>query len=328
MLKNNSRLIRAFTIIFLIVLAVVAIVSIGMFLLQAPDHSNQQLARFVVNKGESVTSIGAKLQEQGLIKNKLAFRLYYKVYQDQYQIQAGSFELSPAMDVKTILQTLGEGTDDLWVTLPEGLRREEMAASLAAYPLLYFDEAEFLTQTIALEGQLFPDTYLVPKEITTQALVKLMNNTFEKRIAPFEKEFDQSQYSFIEILTMASLIEREGRTLEEMKAISGILWKRLELGMALQVDATLQYAKGYDEVTGGWWTTPLAQDKTIDSRYNTYLNPGLPPNPICNPGLNAIEAAVRPTVTDNLFYLHDNQGQIHFAQNLDQHNQNVNKYLR
>lgn len=328
-LKQKSKItqIALITIVSLFVIIMVAVVY-SLSLLQAPEPNNRQLERFVVKKGEGVAAISSRLKERGFIKSDLLFKIYYRLNNDKYQIQAGSFELSPAMDVATILEVLGEGADDLWITLPEGMRREEIAQSLQQYALTVYDSDEFLTQTVALEGKLFPDTYLVPKEITTQALVVLMNSTFEKRIEPFREEIENSEYTLNEILTMASLLEREARDFEQMRLISGVLWKRLEMGMPLQVDATLQYAKGYNTDLGSWWVIPRQEDKNIDSSFNTYLNPGLPPKPVCNPGINAIEAALSPESSDYLFYIHDNQGRVHFGRNLEEHNQNIDQYLR
>ncbi len=328
-MKQKTKIIQIalITIASLFVVTMITVIY-GLSLLQAPEPNNRQLERFVVKKGEGVATISSRLKEKGFIKSDLLFKIYYRLNSDKYQIQAGSFELSPAMDVAAILEILGEGADDLWITLPEGMRREEIAQSLQQYSLTAYDADEFLTQTVALEGKLFPDTYLVPKEITTQALVLLMNNTFEKRIEPFREEIEDSKYTLNEILTMASLLEREARDFEQMKLISGVLWKRLGSGMPLQVDATLQYAKGYDSDLGSWWAVPRQADKNLDSSFNTYLNPGLPPKPICNPGINAIEAALRPESSDYLFYIHDNQGRVHFGRNLEEHNQNIDQYLR
>ncbi len=113
-----------------------------------------------------------------------------------------------------------------------------------------------------------------------------------------------------------------------MPVVAGILWNRVELGMALQADATLQYVKGYDEVEGSWWTPPTVADKNLQSVYNTYRYPGLPPSPIANPGIVAIQAALNPTLTDYLYYLHDRTGEIHYARTLEEHNANVASYLR
>jgi UPF0755 protein len=132
-----------------------------------------------------------------------------------------------------------------------------------------------------------------------------------------------------DVMILASIVAREAKKPEDMKKVAGVLWNRLELGMPLQVDATLQYAKGYDEEKKTWWSTPLSQDKNIVSPYNTYKNAGLPPGPISNPGLDAIQAATYPTPSDNLYYISNTAGtQMYFAQTYEEHQQNIAKYLQ
>lgn len=297
-------------------------------LMQPVSSDNKELTRFVIPKGQSVMVVADRLVEGKFIKNSKLFQLVYRLSEDKYSIQAGSFELSQSMSLTEIMEVLSDGADDVWITFPEGIRREEIAESLSGYDLVSFDEEEFLLQTVGMEGKLFPDTYLVPKEITTQALISLMSNTFEKKIATFADDIEESDYSLDELIVIASLLEREAKGLEQMKMVAGVIFKRLQMGMPLQVDATLQYAKGYNEQTGTWWSTPLAADKELDSRYNTYLNPGLPPAPICNPGFEALEATINPISSDYLYYIHDSAGQIHFGRTLQEHNLNINNYLR
>ncbi len=327
---KNKKSIWKVLLILVAVTAVVltAVVVYAYSLLNPLAIENKQLVRFVIPRGQSVTVVSNRLEENSLIKSELAFQIYYRIFQDNYNIQAGSYELSPSMSVVDILELFNDGADDIWITFPEGLRREEIAASLTEYQLSEYDKEQFLLQTVGLEGRLFPDTYLVPKEITTQALINLMTNTFEQKIQEIQPKIELAEYSLEELLVMASLLEREANSYEQMRQVAGILFKRLELGMPLQVDATLQYVKGYDEENGSWWSSPLASDKQIDSRYNTYQNPGLPPAPICNPGFNALQAVVGYQSTDNLYYIHDQFGQIHFARTLDEHNSNINKHLR
>jgi len=286
-------------------------------------------SRFVIPKGQAVSIIAERLEEENFIKNDLVFRLLVKQQDLVDKIQAGSFEISPSMTVREIAAELTKGTNDLWVTIPEGWRREEIAESLAAQDLLEYDQEEFLRLTDDQEGMLFPDTYLVPKMMTTESIASLFYNTFEKKVINgLEDEFEQSNQSFNEILVMASILEREAKGYEQMRHVAGILSNRLEIGMALQVDASLQYAKGYDTAQKSWWVPPTAADKAKDSLFNTYKNSGLPPYPICNPGLDAIKAVLNPLDTNDLFYIHDRNGKIHFAQTLEEHNQNVNQYLR
>lgn len=283
---------------------------------------------FIIRKGQTINSIAEALTKQQLIKNPIGFKYVVYRYQLTKQIQAGSFKLSPAMNVNTIARTLTHGSEDVWVTLVEGWRREEIAAALAKV-LPNFNQAEFLNLTENKEGYLYPDTYLIPLTATESDLVSLLENTFNQKVSRnLRDEIAASNKSLASILTMASLIEREAKTSPSRKMVSGILWKRLENGWPLQVDATLQYAIGYDPVHQTWWREPLAADKEIVSPYNTYQNQGLPPGPICSPSLSSIEAAINPTASDYWFYLTGNDNQMHYAKTTAEHAQNIAKYLR
>ena len=131
-----------------------------------------------------------------------------------------------------------------------------------------------------------------------------------------------------ESVILASIVEREAREPEQMRHVAGILLNRLEIGMALQVDATLQYVKGYDQARKTWWAPPTAADKQLSSPYNTYENPGLPPGPISNPGANALMAVANPIKSNDLFYLHTNDGNMYYAETYEEHQENIQKYLR
>jgi UPF0755 protein len=292
-----------------------------------PGSTNTQ--RFDIPKGQAITVIGQRLQEAGLIKNVLAFRAMVKLEGLSNKIQAGSFELSPGMTLSEIGSALTVGADDVWVTIPEGWRTEEIAESLDKQELDAFNKEEFLTLADASEGMLFPETYLVPRDMDTEAIYGLLTRTFEQKVVEgLKADIAKSDHSLEEILTMASIIEREAATPEQMRHVSGILWNRIEIGMPLQADATLQYAKGYDKVKQSWWSPPLGDDRQLNSPYNSYTNPGLPPSPICNPGLEAIKAAINPDDVDDLFYVHDNQGNMHYSVTYDEHLANIQKYLR
>jgi UPF0755 protein len=325
--KKKPSLLFPSLLIFLI--TVISVFVIFISLLQAVDSSDQTTVTFVIPKGQSTQRIAERLKDEGLIRSTLAFR--YLLYQKglQSQIQAGSFRLSPSLSVNDLVQVLSRGTDDLWITIPEGWRREEIAASLVKQEFVNFDEQEFFELTNNLEGQLFPETYLLAKASSTKTIVNLLVNTFENKVlAGLSEALANNQLNLNQILTLASLVQRESASDEEMSLIAGILFNRLEIGMPLQVDASLQYIKGYSATEQSWWSTPTAADKKLDSIYNTYLNVGLPPKPICNPGLMAIQAVLNPQSTSALYYIHDLSGKIHTAETIDVHNANVNQYLR
>jgi len=312
-----------------VLIAFVSVFVIAISLLRPVDTSNQMTMTFVIPKGQSTQQIAQRLRQAGLIRSSLAFRVI--VYQRglQNKIQAGSFKLSPSLSVWELAQTLTKGTDDLWITLPEGWRREEIAASLSKQDLNSFDEQVFLDLSNDLEGQLFPDTYLVSKSIDTQALLNLLQNTFESKVVlALEDDLEDEELSFNQVLTLASLVQRESASEAEMPLIAGILFNRLNIGMPLQVDATLQYIRGYSAAEQTWWPTPSSVDKNLNSPFNTYQEVGLPPSPICNPGLGAIRAVLNPQSTSAFYYIHDLSGKIHTANTLEAHNANVNQYLR
>lgn len=316
----------------IISLALVVILSVSLaiwWVLQPAQADQLGTQAFIVPKGQATKIIGQRLEQVGLIKNDLLFPLVVRWLGLGSKLQAGTFQLSPSWSVTKIAQQLTQGTNDVWVTLPEGWRREEVAEYFAAQELPDFDAAEFLELTKKQEGMLFPDTYLVPRQVNAEGLQAILAVTFDKKITQgLSKELAASKLTQNQVLTLASIIEREAADPEQMRLVSGVLHNRLDLKMPLQVDATLQYVKGYNAAEKTWWATPLAADKTLKSPFNTYLNTGLPPSPIASPGLNAVKAALAPQNSDYLFYIHDEQGKLHLAKTLAEHNANVQKYLR
>jgi UPF0755 protein len=298
---------------------------------QPVNATAEDLRTFIIPKGQATAIIGNRLHEDDFIAHPLLFRIALKLESLEGKIQAGSFEISPAMTPAEIAYELTRGSQDVWITVVEGWRMEQIAESLAEADLPLFDADEFksLVSQDQAEGTLFPDTYLVPKQYTSDQIYSLLTNTFEIRVLDdLAAEIEASPYTLNQIMVMASLVEREAREYEEMRGVAGVLWQRIEIGMPLQVDATMQYAKGYDSVQQTWWAPPRAADKSVDSPFNTYQINGLPPRPIANPSLNAIKATLNPIPTKNLFYIHDRSGRIHYAETLEGHNANVNRYLR
>ncbi len=314
-----------------IILGIATVGAYAWYLLQPMDQNNQTATQFVIPKGQSITTIGKRLEEAGLIKHGVVFRVVVTQKGLSGKIQAGSFDISPSMTIEEIALTLTQGTEDLWITILEGWRAEEIAEYLDAQELGSYDSEQFLhlVEQNDTEGQLFPDTYLIPRESTAQQIYTLLTNTFDAKVLDeLQEEISTSERPFDQVLIMASLVEREARDFEQMRHVAGILWHRIELGMALQVDATLQYSIGKKAGATAWWVPPTAADKATQSPFNTYLYPGLPPRPISNPSLNAIKAALDPLQVDDVFYLHAPSGDMYFAKTLDEHNVNINRYLR
>ncbi|MEK7472620.1 MAG: endolytic transglycosylase MltG [Patescibacteria group bacterium] len=277
-----------------------------------PVSTDAKSVDFLIPKGSSVSIIANNLKKAGLIKNAIVFKIYIQITSSQNKIQAGEFQLAPSFTLSQIVDKLKKGPSEIWVTIPEGLRREEIALKFKT-TLNKSDEfvVEFMNLTVNKEGYLFPDTYLFPKAATASQIVNKLTNTFDSKV---------ETVTYKQVI-MASMLERETISDDEKPIVAGILYKRIKNDWPLQVDATIQYAKGN-------WEPIYSIDKNIVSPFNTYKNLGMPPSPIANAGLSSIEAAINPEESDYWYYIHDDDGKIHFARTLEEHNANIAKYLR
>jgi len=292
---------------------------------KAPTKTETKI-RLVIPKGASVESIGNTLKKEGAIKSSLAFKIYVQTKDIGKKIPPGEFTLSSNLNLSETVQKLLKGPDEIWVTIPEGFRREQVVEAFIDGLELTDVKAqnfrtEFLENSANLEGFLFPDTYLVPKDITASNVVDLLKSTFDQKFSY------QGDLTLNQAVTLASIIERETKSAEERPMVAGIYFNRLDIGMALQADATVQYAVG---TPGNWWPKNLTrvQITGTDSPYNTYLYPGIPPAPIANPGLTSLKAVQNPQDSSFLYYIHDEDSIIHYARNLDEHNTNIARYLK
>ncbi len=307
--------------------------AIGAYLLwwsEAPaDRSDTSIRSIVVGKGETGTSIAADLEDQHIIRSQLMLRLMLRSKDAVAVIQTGTYEFAPSMSASEVADVILKGPKDIWVTFPEGWRREEMADELETkLGLKYFNRDEFLKLTKDKEGMLFPDTYLFPKQSGAALIVQTMKQNFDKKYQKLVEQYGTPVQSQNEVLTLASIVAHEARSQKDMNLVAGVLMNRIRVGIAIQSDVTLQYVKGYDAKSKTWWPNPTAADKSLKSPFNTYIHKGLPPSPVCNPGADAIAAALHPTPTDFFFYLADKQGVVHFARTLEEHDANITKYLR
>lgn len=289
------------------------------FSLSPVNSSATNEQSFVITRGLGVREIARKLHEQGLIRDPIAFFVLVR----NIKIQAGSFKLSPSMSAPQIAEKLTLGTEDVWITIPEGLRSEQILEILAEKRLGQGD----IEKWRADEGKYFPETYLIPKlwniDQVRQHLRAMFDQKFDAKLAADAKAAGLTPD---EVVTLASIIERETQTDEDMPIVAGILLSRLNDDHPLQADATIHYLLGNKK--NDWWPKEiLTEDLKIPSPYNTYLNPGLPPAPIGNPGLTSIKAVIYPTKSDYYYYISDKAGKMHYAKTLEDHNQNVSKYL-
>lgn len=212
------------------------------------------------------------------------------------------------------------------VRVEEGLRKEEVAKVVADKLDWNEQEKQDFISSANVEGHYFPETYLIYKDDNPGVVLAEMTDEFNKQISTVKKPKSKQIINEDTALKVASIIQREAAGKGDMNLISGIIWNRIFSGMKLQIDATLQYAKGSE--VDGWWTQVTSADKKINSSYNTYLYVGLPPGAIANPGLAAIKAAYNPQKTNCLFYLHDKNKQIHCAVTYAEHQKNIRTYLQ
>jgi len=310
------------------------------YLVSPVDPDSSARITFSIEKGETGKNVAEKLADLDLIVSEWAFYQYIKEEGIGPKLEAGKFVLKKSYTIPEIAEFLMHARkDEVIVTIREGLTVEQVDQYLVEENILplgsFLECARNCSIDINLsylhskpdgqsyEGYLFPDTYFIdPETITPQILFNRMLNNFENKLdSSLRSEIAQQGYSIHQIVTMASLIEKESRSVDEKSIISGILWKRLDESMALGVDATVRYALNK-------WTGALSiSDLETDSPYNTRINGGLPPGPISNFSYESLKAAIMPVETDYYFYLHDNDGIIHYAKTNEDHVQNKQKYL-
>lgn len=325
---RNKNPLRFVVLIFLIAV-------IGFFVyryltidnLGAVNPDDTKVQAFVVNKGETTLEVAQGLEKQGLIKSVQSFIDLVKKEGKDGSIKAGTYKLSPSMNAPEVLKNLELGVVDNWVTLLEGLRVEEYADKLKNQ--LGIDKAAFLK--VAKEGYMFPDTYLFNKDATAETIAGTLRDTFDRRFnEDLKSKMKAKGLTPEQGVIMASIIEREARSDQRRTEVAGILLKRLKIGMALNADATVHYAKDSQELKqkgkiAKYWT-PITQADYQDvvSPYNTYLHSGLPPAPICNPSLSSLKAVANADPsTPYLYYYHDPRGNTYYATTLEEHNRNV-----
>jgi UPF0755 protein len=282
------------------------------------DSKSPSAVIFVISKGESTVKILTRLKNQNLIRSPAAARIYLYFTGQTGSLQAGSYRLSSQMRLSQIIDELQHGTLDVWVTILEGWRSEQIVDEIVNQGLLAdIPKSEIYQQFRQSEGRLFPDTYLFAKDSSPDLIIQKMTDNFQEKTSDLDLQPSSP--------TLASLVEREAKHEEDRPKIAAVLKNRLKIGMALQVDATLQYGKASP---ADWWPQISALDKEIESPFNTYKYPGLPPGPIANPGLSSIKAILSPNKVDYLYYVSEPDGTTHYAATLDEHNANIRKYLR
>ncbi|MFH1744805.1 MAG: endolytic transglycosylase MltG [bacterium] len=337
---------KSLIIIFVFLLAIYFVWALTyQKVINTPVDENDNAEIFVIEKGESVNNIAVNLEDKEFIKSKYFFELYLKKNNLEKKVQAGEYELSRSMNIKEIVKllTAGEVVDDeLTIKIIEGWSIADMDKYLSTNNIIqsgdfiqitknnfkeYQEEYEFLSDSpknAGLEGYIFPDTYKIFKDSTAEDIVEKTLNNFDKKLTKEMKdEIARQNKTIFEIMTMASVIEKEVRSVEDMKIVSGIFWNRIGINKPLESCATLAYILGVNKPQYS------VEDTKIKSPYNTYQNYGLPPGPISNPGLNAIVAAIYPEKTNYYYFLsRPDNGETVFAKTYDEHLNNKARYLK
>jgi UPF0755 protein len=281
-----------------------------------------------IEPGSSVWEISESLKRAGIVRSEVTLFLTLRYLEDPTKIKASTYTFDAPQSTRDIARTLiaGEFANDLdRITFVEGLRVQDYAVVAAALPNV--TESEFLQLATGLEGTLFPETYYVPEDITTAELLDILQTTHTERIDTYRDRIISNELTVEEGLILASIIEREANTPESMRTVAGIFLNRLAIGMALQADASIEYV--IDEPLGELAPGQLATElRELDSPYNTYLYPGLPPTPIGNPGENAILAIADPIESDYFYYITGDDGEFYYAETYDQHLTNIARHLR
>lgn len=276
-----------------------------------------------LEEGLSLKEAGEVLEDQSLVRSATWLRNFVIFFSGEKGVIAGDYFFEEPVTLITIAKTITDKNyrmEPQRITIPEGYLSSEMAEVYSS-KLARFDKDIFLEKAAALEGYLFPDTYFFLPTASEDVVIKSMQDNFYSKIEPIKDAIEQSEYSLSEIITMASILELEGKTKDSREVIAGILWKRLEIGMPLQVDASFIYisGKGTSEIT--------VDDLKSDSPFNTYKFKGLPPSPISNPGLESILAALNPKESDYLYYLSDKDGHMYYAKDFETHKKNKALYI-
>lgn len=314
-------------LLILIKIIIVVSIVVGIYSLIRPNKQTLPKSISVeIIKGQRVKDIAKALENEGVINNK--WRFYWLYFAKQKPLQAGIFRFEKGESIVSVFNKITSG--DIYeekITIPEGWRSEQIAQMLAKKDLVAYEA--FMTVADGKEGTLFPDTYRIAKKTTAETIVKTLVSNYEERTKDIKPTREQ--------LIIASVVEREAKKDEDRATISNVFYNRLKIGMKLESDVTVEYGLDNDRLEGltidnigqfsFWIALKAGEAKTAKSPFNTYKIAGLPPAPICNPGLKSIEAAVKPAQSDYYFFLADKDGKAHFAKTKSEHDNNIRKYL-
>ncbi|MBI3924891.1 MAG: endolytic transglycosylase MltG [Armatimonadetes bacterium] len=335
-MKLFLRLLKLGCLVF-IVLSAIALWTLYTVLVPADPERKRQPEAVEITAGATGADVAAELEKRGLIRSAFGFRLLLRYRGQSTQLRSGYYEIDPSLPAIRIFEKLALGqTLTRKATFPEGLTKEQMAQILQESEVASGEDflklarnegKEFGPQyPLDLEGYLFPDTYEFPWKCSAAQVVQAMLHQFETVAGPvWEKHKAKAPLALKETVILASMVEREAQVDSERPLIAGVYVNRLKAGMPLQCDATVQYALGKPKAVLQY------KDLEVESPYNTYKYPGLPPGPICNPGIAALEAAMNPAPSDYLYYVRNDvkgDGSHVFSRTYGEHQQAIGKFQR
>lgn len=309
-MKNNIRKILIVVDICLLLVLICSLVFY--YQLKVPLNKDAEEHIFIIEQGQGLEEIAQNLKAEKVIRNKWTFVFYVWLQGKTANLQAGKYSLNSSMNVSEIAKKIISGgivPKGTKVTIPEGFSNRQIEERLINLEII----AEDNELPNELEGYLFPDTYYFEKNSSIEEVIKKIRDNFDKKT--------ESLTINSEIIILASIVQNEVNSVKDMSRVAGIFYNRLEIGMSLQSDATVNY------VTGKKMRQPLIEDTKIESPYNTYLHLGLPPGPISNPGIEAIKAVIYPEDTDYMYFLNPLDGPTIFSKTFEEHNANKRKYL-
>lgn len=297
-----------------------------------PVGGSKKTEIFIIPKNIDGFNLVEKLEEQKFIKKNKVLEFYINTFIFFNEIKPGGYRLRRDMWTLDVFKKINSKPDLVWISYSSCLRKEQIGEIIASglgwsnQELEKWNTVYTNSSPEYFEGVYYPDTYLIPVDESGEAVAQRLINRFNEKFAPLADKYISANTRWVTGLKIGSLIAREAAGKSDMKLISGIIWNRLDKGMALQIDATMQYTLGKNS-EGKWWGSIDLKEQKNDSPYNSYLHKGLPPTPICSPNIDYIEAALNPEETDCLFYLHDHFKKIHCAVTYEEHLQNIKKYL-
>lgn len=332
--------IRIKKILTILGLIIAGFLLFGIYEIYIPkSFTSKEATLYAAQQGMGDEDIAAELKAQGIIKSNIFFELYVVLSGQHAKLQAGLYDVSPSMSIAAIVHKLVSGdVVKHKITIIEGWDVKDIATYMdkkgfykseefiAAAKKDYSKEFDFLKskpKNIGLEGYIFPDTYRVPAGVSAEDFIRMTLNNFGRKLTPeLRQKIAADKHSIFQVVTMASILEKEVVSLQDKKTVAGILWKRLAAGMPLQVDSTVNYVTGKSDASA------TLADIKIDSLYNTYKYAGLPLGPISSPGAESLIAAAHPTKSEYWYYLSaSGSGKTIFSRTFQEHKAAMSKYL-